>query len=195
MPFASISELPESVRRRLDPDQQRTFVRVFNATFERNGGTEAQREAAAFRFANAAVRRMNKGIDLEKRVAVEKVDEEQRMVWGWAYVCKDDSGQQVVDHSGDIVELSDVHEAAHGFMRDSRAGGVMHEGLGGYVSESLVVTDAVASELGMTTQKRGWFVGFKVTDDSAWEGVKAGKFRAFSIGGTADVEDLDGAAA
>lgn len=192
MPFASVSELPPSVRSRLDADEQRQFVRIFNRVFEQTQGSAQARESAAFRLANGALRRMRKSVDLEKRVAVEKVDEEQRMVWGWAYVCKDESGSQVVDHSGDVVELEDVHHAAHGFMRDSRQGGVMHEKSGGYVSESLVVTDSVASELGMSTRKRGWFVGFKVTDDAAWEGVKAGKFRAFSIGGTADVEDLGG---
>lgn len=194
MPFASISELPPSVRNRLNPAEQRQWLRVFNSVFAETGGSEADKESAAFRFANGVLRRRQnaKSIDLEKRVVVEKVDEEQRMVWGWAYVCKDEAGSQVVDHSGDIVELETVHAAAHGFMRDSRQGGVMHEKVGGYVSESIVVTDAVAEELGMSTRKRGWFVGFKVTEDAAWEGVKAGKFRAFSIGGTAEVEDLDG---
>ncbi len=199
MPFSSVSELPPSVRSRFNPQQQRQWLRIFNSVFEETGGTEDEKEAAAFRFANGALRRVmrsmrSKSIDVEKRVAIEKVDEEQRMVWGWAYVCQDETGSQVVDHGGDVIELETIHEAAHGFMRDSRQGGVMHAKQGGYISESLVVTDTVAAELGASTRKRGWFVGFKVTDEAAWQGVKAGKFRAFSIGGTADVEDLDGAA-
>lgn len=193
--FASISELPPGVRRRLSVGQQRMWLRVFNSVFRRTQGDQAAKEAAAFRFANGAVRRSNnqrraKPVDFSKRVAIEKIDDEQHMVWGWAYLCKDEHGQQVVDHSGQIVELADIHKAAHQFMLDSRVGGQMHEDRAGSVAESLVVTDAVAAELGMHTRKRGWFIGFHVADEAAWLKVKDGTFQAFSIGGTADVEDL-----
>lgn len=194
--FGSISDLPSSVRDRLSPAEQRTWLRVFNRTFRQTNGGESRKESAAFRAANGIVRQMGKDRELEdetgfeKRVRIEKIDEEQRMVWGWAYVCIDENGQQVVDHSGQIVSLGEIHKAAHGFMRDFRIGGEMHRGDVGSVPESIVVTDAVAAELGMTTRKRGWFIGCHVDDDDAWEGVKAGRYKAFSIGGTADVETL-----
>ena len=150
---------------------------------------------AAFRAANGVVRNMGKTHDFTKRVAIYKTDDEQRMVWGWAYLCVDANGDQVVDHSGQIVAMDDIQKAAEGFMMESRVGGQNHEGTAGFVCQSIVVTDELASELGLTTQKRGWLIGFKVTDDEAWEGVKSGKFKMFSIGGSAQVETLDADAA
>ena len=67
----------------------------------------------------------------------------------------------------------------------------MHKDQGGFVSQSIVVTDEIAKELGLTTQKRGWFIGFKVSNDDAWAKVKDGTFRAFSIGGTAVSEAIE----
>lgn len=197
--FGSIAELPPGVRRRLSEIEQRQFRRVFNRVFRQTNGDQAAKEAAAFRFANGAIARTRNSkrllqepepVEFAKRIAIEKIDDEQRMVWGWAYLCQDEHGAQVVDHSGQIVELADIHKAAHQFMLDSRVGGQMHDERAGSVAESLVVTDAVAAELGMATRKRGWFIGFHVADQAAWLKVKDGTFQAFSIGGTADVEDL-----
>ena len=205
--FGSIADLPANVRSRMAPAEQRVFLRVFNRTFRATNGSQSRKESAAFRAANGVVRNMGKERErerdelvdgqarFEKRIEIEKVDEEQRMVWGWAYLCVDEAGQQVVDHSGDVVSLEDVHKAARDFMLESRTGGAMHDGRIGEVCESLVVTDAVAEELQIASLKRGWFIGLHVEDDEAWAGVKAGKFRAFSIGGTADTEELGDAGA
>ena len=195
--FGSVADLPASVRRRLSDGEQRQWLRIFNSIFEQTEGSESAKEASAFRMANGAIARMRRGhkrrgdpVDFEKTVKIEKVDEEQRMVWGWAYVCIDENGQQVVDHSGDVIELAEVHKAAHEFMSESRLGGQMHDTEAGSVPESIVVTDAVAAELGMQTRKRGWFIGYHVDDDKAWAGVKSGRYQAFSIGGTATPEAI-----
>lgn len=193
--FSSISDLPASVRRRLSTAEQRTWLRVFNRTFRATSGSEDRKESAAFRAANGVVRNMGKAVEFTKRVEIEKTDDEQRMVWGWAYLCIDDAGHQVVDHSGDVVDMGEVQKAAEDFMLSSRVGGVMHKDQGGFVSQSIVVTDEIAAELGLTTRKRGWFIGFKVSDDDAWQKVKDGTLRAFSIGGTANPEAIDDAAA
>lgn len=197
MPFESISELPDSVRDRLTAAQQRQWLRVWNSAFERqreDGKSVEDAEAAAFRQANGVVKGRQL-LDFDKRVAIEKADEEQQMVWGWAYLCQDDDGRQVVDHGGDVVSIEDIQKAAEDFMLSSRVGGVMHKDQAGFVSQSIVVTDDLARELGLTTRKRGWLIGFKVTDPESWEGVKSGRFRAFSIGGTATPEVIDNAAA
>lgn len=195
--FDSIADLPASVRRRLSEPEQRQWRSVFNSVFRMTQGNQSAKESAAFRFANGAIARARRSsshkdrpMDFDKHVAIEKVDEEQRMVWGWAYVCQDENGQQVVDHSGQIVELAEIHKAAHEFMQESRLGGEMHAGEAGSVPESIVVTDAVAQELGITSRKRGWFIGYHVDDDAAWEGVKSGRYQAFSIGGSATVEAI-----
>lgn len=192
MPYNSITALPDSVRNRLSEKEQRVWLRVFNRTFRTVEGDDKKRESAAFRAANGFVRNMDMKKDavFSKLVDVEKVDEEQRMVWGWAYACTDEAGQQVVDHSGDVVELGDIQKAAEDFMLESRVGNVMHGEQGGFICQSVVITDEVAKELGITMLKRGWFIGFKVTDDDAWEKVKAGKLKAFSIGGSAQTEEV-----
>jgi len=94
--------------------------------------------------------------ELQHRVEIEKLDAERRIVFGWGYVSNDESGAQVIDHSGQAV--------------------------------------SIAQALGIVSKKRGWFIGFKVTDDDAWEGVKSRRFRAFSIGGSARKESVDAAA-
>lgn len=194
--FDSISELPDSVRDRLTTAQQRQWLRVWNAAFEserEDGKSEEEAESRAFAQANAVVK-VRELSSFSKRVEIEKSDDEQQMVWGWAYVCKGDDGLQVVDHGGDVVDMGEIQKAAEDFMLSSRVGSVMHKDQAGFVSQSIVVTDELAKELGFTAQKRGWLIGFKVTDADTWEGVKSGKFRAFSIGGTANPEKLDAAA-
>jgi Putative phage serine protease XkdF len=135
-------------------------------------------------------------MEFERTVAIAKVDEEQRIVWGWAYV-SEEAGQQVVDHSEEIIESAEVQKMAHGFIESSRAGGVSHtEGVsGGRIVDSVFFSPEVQAALGISLGKVGWFIGYRVDDDDAWEGVKAGKYRAFSIGGYCDVEALSDAQA
>lgn len=194
MPFESISELPDSVRDRLTTAQQRQWLRVWNSAFEslrEDGKSVEESESRAFAQANAVV---GKAFEFAKLVPIEKTDNEQQMVWGWAYVCKGDDGEQVVDHGGDVVDILEIQKAAEDFMLSSRVGSVMHKDQAGFVAQSIVVTDDLAKVLGFTTRKRGWLIGFKVTDADTWEGVKNRKFRAFSIGGTANPEKIDAAA-
>ena len=193
--FASVDELPDAVRSRLNPAEQAQWLEVFNSVFESTEGDEPAKEAAAFEQANgviAAQREKLKRRVFEKRVKIEKVDDEQRIVWGWAYVCEDANGQ-VVDHSGQIVDAGDMQKAAHGFVLDSRMGGVMHEAEGGSIVDSIFFSRDVQDALGIDLKKVGWFVGFHVDDDEAWQGVKSGKYKAFSIGGSADVEGISDA--
>lgn len=117
-----------------------------------------------------------------------KSDDDQRLVFGWASVVTKD-GQAVTDHQGDVIEVADLEEAAHGFMVDARSGGVMHlqrEGAVvkiGEVVESMVMTKAKQDALGIDLGQEGWLITMKVHDDEVWKSVKDGTFKAFSIGG------------
>lgn len=128
-----------------------------------------------------------------KQVAIEKIDDEQRIVWGWAYVCEQD-GKPVVDHSGDVIDAAEVQKAAHGFVTDYRVGGEVHRKAAGRIVDSIFLGKAVQAALGVDLKKVGWFIGFAVEDADAWAGVKSGKYKAFSIGGSADEEPIDAAA-
>lgn len=118
---------------------------------------------------------------------IVKTDPQRRMVYGWAYVAKTANGEQVVDHSGDIIDDPDeLEKAATDFVLNSRNGDTDH----GYepkavLVESLYLDKAKAQAMGLDCPvPTAWWVGFKVTDDAAWERVVKGELTSFSIGGS-----------
>ncbi|UCC71363.1 MAG: hypothetical protein JSV86_13325, partial [Gemmatimonadota bacterium] len=123
---------------------------------------------------------------------VAKVDEDQRLVFGWASIIENDDGTPLVDLQGDIITPDALEKAAYRFVLDSRKAGEMHQrtdGIGRLV-ESFVLTPEKAAALGID-KRSGWWVGFKIDDDSTWAEVKKGSFRMFSIGGKAIREQAD----
>lgn len=124
-------------------------------------------------------------------VPITKFNDELRTVYGWASVNAED-GTLVTDTQDDQVEDAELIKAAHDFVSSSRAGGVLHARSAagtahrmGDVVESLVLTPDIQKALGVDLGKTGWFIGYRVNDDDAWELVKSGKLKAFSIGGRA----------
>lgn len=127
----------------------------------------------------------------EAEFKVVKVDEEQRIIYGWASVTKVD-GELVVDRQGDIIETETLHKAVNDFMEHIRVGKLMHSGEPvGQIIHSFPVSKDIMSALGIQTNKEGWITGYKVYDDAIWEDVKSGKWAAFSIGGAAIKEEYN----
>ena len=119
------------------------------------------------------------------RYTIQKIDEDRRQVFGWAYVSKQ-SGVQVIDHSDEVVKTEDLEPAAYTFVRESRQSNDMHDGpVTGEMIESFVVTKEKAELMGFTTAVEGWWVGFQL-DQQNFDLVKAGKRSAFSIEGVAE---------
>jgi len=119
-----------------------------------------------------------------------KVDEEQRLIFGWASVITE-KGEAVVDLQGDIIESDVLVKAVNEFMENVRVGKTMHVGEEtGKVIHSLPVTKEICDALGIQSDLEGWVVAYKVYDDSVWDRVKSGELRAFSIGGRAQREEL-----
>lgn len=131
----------------------------------------------------AAVRAIM-GATMEKREAkIIKIDEEARIVWGWASVVSIDS-KPLVDRQGDIISPEVMTKAADRFMLDVRVAKAMHEGGQiGEVIHSFPLTKALGEALGVHSALEGWIVAMKVFDDSVWMRVKSGELAAFSIGG------------
>ena len=117
---------------------------------------------------------------------IAKVDEARRIVYGWAYLAKDASGEQVVDHSGDFVpDGQNLEDVAVDYVLKSREGDVMHDMVAkSALVESFVLTPEKAREMGIGSDAIGWWVGFKVMDDEVWKRVVSGELRMFSIHGT-----------
>jgi hypothetical protein len=118
-----------------------------------------------------------------------KVDEEQRIIYGWASVITE-KGEPVVDLQGDVIEAETLVKAVNEFMEHVRVGKTMHTGEAtGQVIHSLPVTKEICDALGIQTDREGWIVAYKVYDDSVWDRVKSGELAAFSIGGRATKEE------
>jgi len=112
-----------------------------------------------------------------------KLDDEARIVWGWASVVSID-GKPMVDRQGDIISGEVMTKAADNFMADVRTAKAMHEGGKiGEVIHSFPLTKALGEALGVYSALEGWVVAMKVHDDDVWNRVKSGELAAFSIGG------------
>jgi DNA adenine methylase len=94
---------------------------------------------------------------------------------------------ETVDSQGDIYSVDEVRNAAHTFMEDFGALGIMHRlRVDGQVKllESYLAPDDV--RIGELTVKRGtWLLGVRVLSDELWAAVRDGTITGFSIGGYA----------
>ena len=128
-------------------------------------------------------------LDIEGKIL--KVDDEQRIVYGWASVITE-NGQPVIDRQGDVTEADTLVKAVNDFMEHVRVGKTMHVGgETGRVIHSLPVTKEICDSLGIQCDREGWIVAYKVYDDKVWQMVKSGELAAFSIGGRAVKEKYD----
>lgn len=119
-----------------------------------------------------------------------KLDEEQRIVYGWASVITE-NGEHVVDGEGDVILPAELEKATTDFMLDVRMAKAMHEGGQiGEVVHSLPLTYTLAESLGIDTEDEGWIVAMKIHSDEVWGRVKSGELSAFSIGGSGTREAL-----
>jgi hypothetical protein len=118
-------------------------------------------------------------------VPISKVDEDRRQIFGWASVATV-KGVAVVDWQEDIISEDDLEKMAYDFVLESRVGDEMHKVAPvATLIESMVFTMEKQQALGIDLGKVGWFVGFQIHDDMAWENVKNGTYKMFSIGGQA----------
>lgn len=131
---------------------------------------------------------------------ISKVDEDKKLVFGWAYVSHDEDGNVMVDKSGEFVDdYEELEAAAYDFVLESRRGGFDHnrDTFGPVVKstmvESMVVTPEKCEALGIPAGilPTGWWTGWKVEDDEVWESVKKGERLAFSIHGTGVRKEVD----
>lgn len=127
-------------------------------------------------------------------VRIAKIDADKRQVFGWANVSVRKSGTTVSDHQGHQIETDELAEAAYEFCLSSRLSGAEHRSgyLTGRMIESVVFTKEKMSAMGIPegSVPEGWWLGIQVDDNTAWEKVKNGDYKMFSIEGTAVPEDV-----
>ena len=126
-------------------------------------------------------------------VTITKTDEQRNLVFGWAYTSVTKDGEQVIDHSGEMIDPVDLEDAAYLFNIAFRKTGEMHEGDAlGELVESFVSTEEKQKMMGLPsgTLPQGWWVGFYIDDDQVFEKVKSGEYQMFSIQGRASREEV-----
>jgi len=122
----------------------------------------------------------------------EKTRSDGGYVRGWASVVSVD-GKPVVDHSGHVVTMSALRDAAHSFISEQRIAKVMHKGEQiGDVCEAIIVDDDLCKALGASTPYRGLFIGMKINDAEIKKQIRGGDLKMFSIGGRGRIAELDG---
>lgn len=127
------------------------------------------------------VRRLN--------VSIVRKDERRRVVYGWAYQSEGADGVQVVDHSGETIDIDELEKAMHGFMKSSRESGENHNGedVGNVVVECIVFTKEKLEAMGLEAGSvpLGAWIGVEVSA-ATFAKVMSGELTMFSIEGTAD---------
>lgn len=131
---------------------------------------------------------LRKALDEPRDEVLLKFDDEKHIAFGWGYVAKDASGRQIVDFSGDIVkEAGYLENAAYDFVVRSRNGDAHHNSKPiATMVESVVFTPEKLRAMNVpegVLPSAGWWTGMKVLDPDVWQDVRAGKLKAFSVGG------------
>lgn len=122
-------------------------------------------------------------------VPISKMDDEQRIVFGWGSVTEVD-GQPVVDLQGDIIEEYELEKAVYDFMLAPKHD-EMHKRVvpDSVIVESVVITDEKLQKMfpegPIPRGKRGWWLGIKINDPELYMKHKLGIYKGFSITGTA----------
>lgn len=120
-----------------------------------------------------------------------KSDSDRKLVFGWASVAITVNGEQLEDRQQDIIDPDDLEEAAYEYVLNFRDTGEEHIPTmrkKGKLVESCVLTAEKQKAMGIPegAVPVGWWIGFKIEDDAAWERVKSGQYRMFSIEGKAN---------
>ena len=127
---------------------------------------------------------------------ITKTDEDKRLIFGWASVAITTSGEQVVDHQNDIIDPEDLEEAVYKYVLDFRDSGeehIAHLRKKGRMVESCMFTKEKMQAMGIPEGivPEGWWIGFYIDDDEAWEKVKNGTYRMFSVEGKGIREEVE----
>lgn len=123
---------------------------------------------------------------------IQKIYPERQNVFGWAsvgYLPTLDQYVEYADWQGDVLRrVEDIEDAAYDFALNSRDQGIDHIGKGGKGSliESFVSTPEKWTAMGIPSGVLpiAWWTGFHISDPMAWNGVKKGQYRSFSVQGT-----------
>lgn len=130
---------------------------------------------------------------------IVKSGSDRQLVFGWASISIKVDGEQLEDLQQDMIDPEDLEAAAYEYVLHFRDTGEQHNPnlrKKGKLVESCVFTAEKQKAMGIPEGilPVGWWIGFKIEDDEAWEKVKNGTYRMFSIEGKATREPVKKAA-
>lgn len=128
---------------------------------------------------------------------IHKTDDDKRLVFGWANVAVRVDGEQIKDYQNDLIDIENLETAVYEYVLSYRDCGEEHISdlrFKGRLVESCVFTLEKMKAMGIPEGivPQGWWIGFYIDDDAAWEKIKSGKYRMFSIEGTGRRETVEG---
>lgn len=125
---------------------------------------------------------------MEQNVQIAKYYDDEQLVFGWASVAKDASGVAPLDWQGDVIDACDLEKAVYKFNLEFRESNDMHRpnSVNGQLVESVMFTKEKMAAMGIPEGlvPEGWWCGFKIDDQVAYQKVKSGIYKMFSIEGT-----------
>ena len=186
------TDLPANLRNGLNAEQQNMVRGLFNSlVYEKNmNPEEAEQMATQMLQTSGMVYDGNWNVVKNEAAmgVITKIDEDKRLVFGWASIIKDTEGKVLLDRQNDFIDSEDeLEKSAYTYVLHSRDGGEMHVRKGvSTMVESVVLTKEKQESLGIPagTVPIGWWIGFRVNDERVWDEVKKGGYAGFSVHGT-----------
>jgi len=175
---------PDMEIRRDDPDARSNFRARHNCDTATDK-TSARYWSCRFWQEDVSVSEMTKSTEFESYGKVTKMDDDQRIVYGYASVISK-NGEPIVDRQGDIITAEELEKAASQFMLGERNGLTMHKGEPTTtIIHSFPMTNETKKAYEIESPYEAWLIAVKVHDDETWAKVKEGELKDFSIGGAA----------
>jgi predicted ABC-type ATPase len=128
--------------------------------------------------------------------SILKSEDDKRLVFGWASVALTVDGEALEDRQSDMIDPEDLEEAAYDYVLNFRDTGEEHipsMRKRGKLVESCVLTREKQRAMGIPEGivPVGWWIGFHIDDDDAWQRVRNGTYQMFSIEGKANREPVE----
>lgn len=118
---------------------------------------------------------------------IKKYYDDEQLVFGWASVAKNKDGARPIEWQGDEIEMDEMEPAVYDFVLSQGITKEMHRQMPakGTLVESVIFTKEKMKAMGIPegVVPEGWWVGFKLNDKEAFQKVKSGIYKMFSIEG------------
>jgi hypothetical protein len=132
-------------------------------------------------------------------VKIEKIDADQRLVFGWGNISAQADGTLIKDLQGHVIPEHELEQSTYGFVLKGGILGFRHQKDAGgktievgKIVECVVFTPQKCAAMGIPPgiMPTGVWLGAYVHNDDVWSMVKSGELGMFSLGGKAKIVPL-----